>query len=277
MRKLCLAREKHASSRIVCSGAALSFTLLACYASAPDPSGPDADDISTQSDPTRHDDAAGGSNPRGQETSSSSTPAPRDSAQSADAGPAPANDQPLLPAAASKQLPGKTVSGKDDCVTWTGDLAGYQLRDFNELLNNPRAGDPHYAYLISGKEAVELQGPTLLADDPLDAGAYKLTALSARVIDPPTLYPDWSRDIYEATLAGPSGLLRYVVHGDDLEGEVKLARVRLCRAAGELTSHFVLAAAPDFGGVAHNLTIHALLDATPLRTTAPVWIEVRPE
>jgi hypothetical protein len=291
MRFLRLARESSASSRKACS-ALLGVVLLGCQARSHEPSDPSAGDLS---DPTaedmsnpgdQRDEAARGPSQADQGGASSSKPGELTgsiavhadaSVTTSEAGALPPKDQALLPARASQQLPGSTVSGKDGCVTWTGNLAGYRVRAFSELINQPRADEPYYAYLVSGKDAVELQGPTLLAQDPVDTGAYKLAALSARVIDPPTLYPDWSRDIHEVTLEGPKGLLRYVVHGDDLEGEVTLARVWLCRSAGELTSRFVFAAAPDAGGVAHNLTIHALLDATPLRATAPVSIEVRPQ
>ena len=277
MRFVPLARLKSASCGKV-SGALLGIALLGCQPMAHEPSDPSADD-------PHHDEGEQGDGQGGQggasiaatRSAGSSAGAQGDRAASPDAGALPPEDQALLPARTSKPLPGSTASGKDDCVTWTGNLAGYQVLAFNELVNNPRANEADYAYLVSGKQAVELPGPSLLAQhDPVDAGAYQLKKLSARAIDPPTLYPDWSRDIHEVTLAGPDGLLRYVVHGDDLEGEVTLARVRLCRSAEGLSSQFVLAGAPDAGGVASNLTIHLLLDGTPLRSTAPVWIEVRP-
>jgi hypothetical protein len=132
-----------------------------------------------------------------------------------------------------------------------------------EKRNNPEAGDPDYIFLAAGREAVVIDGPTIMGAAPL-----QLQQPAISIVNPRDTGADGYRVVVNRSLS-------YAVPIDDFEYEVTLARVEVCDQGGAIQSRFIFAAAPAGDGVAHDLTIIPVVGGSPLAPSIPYTIEVR--
>ncbi|HXU06303.1 MAG TPA: hypothetical protein VN903_35350 [Polyangia bacterium] len=146
-------------------------------------------------------------------------------------------------------------------------LDGYKQFSPDEKMGDPRAQIPTYVYLVAGHDAVAITGPSIPFTD------HGLATHNASIaIENPTSV---SASGYFVTV---DDHLAYRVRIDDFEFEVALARVELCPTGTVLESRFVFPGITDLlgGGVAHDLTIDAIVDGATVASTSPVTVEVRP-
>ena len=143
-------------------------------------------------------------------------------------------------------------------------LTGFTVSEADARRKDPRAGEPEYVYLQAGRDAVRLPGPAVP-----DVGAPSLFTLES-----PGVVED--KGGFTVTV---NGRLGYRVAIDDFEQEISLARVELVRQGDVITSSFIFpghAGAPYGGGVAHGLTIQAVVGGVAGAPTSPVTVEARP-
>ena len=142
-------------------------------------------------------------------------------------------------------------------------LAGFTVSDAEALRNNPLAGEPEYVFLLAGRDAVRLPGPKVPEG----------VAPSLFVLEQPGVVED--EDGFTVTV---NRRLSYRVAIDDFENEISLARVELVKTGDVISSSFIFpgrAAPPYGGGVAHGLTIAAVVDGVAGPGTIPVTVEAR--
>lgn len=145
-------------------------------------------------------------------------------------------------------------------------FSGYSILSPDECTGNPDAGEPEYMFLIAGEEAVDVNGPSI------DGTQYC-------VIDNPSVTevkPGYFEDEYTSgfvVILNPN--LSYTVEIDDFESEVDLAEVRLSPDDGKTSSEFIFIAAPGGDGVAHDITITAIVDDITIDIKTIGSIEVR--
>jgi hypothetical protein len=143
-------------------------------------------------------------------------------------------------------------------------LSGYQQFTPDQKAGDPRAQDPTYVYLVAGREAVVLTGPTT-ADD---GQPFQLRNPTIALANP----TDTSATGYHVTV---DDHLSYLVDIDDFEFEIELARVEICQTSGQLRSHLVFRGAPLASGVAHSVITRPAIDGVAYFPTAPITVEVR--
>jgi hypothetical protein len=147
-------------------------------------------------------------------------------------------------------------------------LSGYLQMAPSAYRGDSRAGDPSYAYLDAGKDAVIVPGPAVSygASSVSTTGAQITTCVNAETA---CLGQDGYRVDVNSELA-------YVVRIDDWEDEIALGEVDLCMKGGTLTTQFVFAGIGGYlgGGVA-QVSIMADLKGVVGSPTASVTIEAR--
>tara|TARA_R110002096_G_scaffold16898_1_gene57580 strand:- start:23058 stop:23906 length:849 start_codon:yes stop_codon:yes gene_type:complete len=158
-----------------------------------------------------------------------------------------------------------------------GEIRTYSYEDTNGLLvfdpddkrNDPRAGDPSYIYLLLDKEAVRLTGPSL-AGQSEDLFEFRSPSVEVRIETVPEGQHAIGMDVVV------NERLTYQFTIDDFEDEGSLiGSASLTLLNGTMQSEFVFAALGS-PGVAHDLTIQAIIDGVPTgAATAPVTIETR--
>ncbi len=147
-------------------------------------------------------------------------------------------------------------------------LSGYLIMSASAYQNDARAGDPSYAYLDAGKDAVTLPG---------QAAAYDASSISAAGAQITTCMNAESaclgQDGYRVQV---NSELAYVVVIDDWEEEIALGEVELCLSNGTLSSQFVFAGiAGLWGGGVTSVRIIAVLKGVAATATSPVQVEAR--
>ena len=143
-------------------------------------------------------------------------------------------------------------------------LDGYTRFSPDEKRNNPSAGDPSYVFLAAGSEAVVIPGPDVTSQPGLFALDHPSIALVGDAGS--------GANGYAVTV---NGRLGYRVTIADFEAEVSLARVELCEANGAIDGNFVFTGNAGAGGVAHAITIAAVVDGVTSPPATPVTVEVR--
>ncbi|WP_245767752.1 hypothetical protein [Stigmatella erecta] len=146
------------------------------------------------------------------------------------------------------------------------DLSTYTLCTVAERQGHPDAGEPEYAYLATGLEALKVDGPLLAADSGLfvldGAGIQKHP--EARMEDAPYTF---------RVTVNPR--LSFDVKMYDYDDEVALAAVKLIPQGASFQSVFVFSTSQVEEGVAHELVITPFIDGVAGTPTAPVSIESR--
>jgi hypothetical protein len=134
--------------------------------------------------------------------------------------------------------------------------------------HDSRAGDPSYAYLDAGKDAVVLPGPSV------SYGASSIAVVSAKITTCVNA---------ESACLGHDGYrvqvndqLAYVVNIEDWEDEIALGRLELCMNAGALSAQLVFAGVGGYlgGGVA-DVTVVAIFNGATSAPTSALTIECR--
>jgi hypothetical protein len=146
-------------------------------------------------------------------------------------------------------------------------IQGYMRFTPAQKQNNPEAEESSYVYLAAGREAVVLDGPTVTNEGPLALHDAGIVDLSQRP-ESPYVYEDAYKVVVNDSLG-------YEIRITDFEGEVMLARVELCVLSGPVHSLFIFGAAPHGDGVAHDVTITAVVNGVSLAPATPYTIEVR--
>ena len=146
-------------------------------------------------------------------------------------------------------------------------LHGYTIYKASEKVNDPRAQDPTFIYLIINQDAVRLTGPYLSVADAVNVNELF-------VVDNPKIQyinrRPYSADGIRVTV---NAHLVYELYATDYEYEVKLARVKLRKENGMLKTRFLFAATSD--GVAQDMQISVLVDGVKIRTATAFTIESR--
>ena len=138
----------------------------------------------------------------------------------------------------------------------------------DERISDLRAQDDTYVYLVTKRDAVEVQGPAISIDQGIDLKAlFHLDSESIVISNP-------GKDHADGFTVKVNSELSYSVAIDDFEYEVNLAQVNLKLYNGYLTSTFVFAATAD--GVAKNLLISDVIDDQIIEATLPLSIEAGP-
>jgi hypothetical protein len=144
-------------------------------------------------------------------------------------------------------------------------LNGYEQFPPEQKMADPRAQSSDYVYLVAGREAVAIAGPAI----PFAESAVTVQAEGITVENPTAFSADGFR-------VSVNDHLFYQVRIEDFEHEVALARVELCPTGGQLQSRFVFPATGELGGgVAHRLTIEAMVDGISQASSPPLTVEVR--
>ena len=153
---------------------------------------------------------------------------------------------------------------------------GYQIFTVEEKRNHPLAGEPDFVYLIMEKEGVIVEGPTIdlsSVDDPDDIFQIDENGRIEYI----NLYEEYG--YADGIRAVFNDRLRFDIPIDDYEFEIaleSLSSITLTKNESSLSTSFVFLATGD-GGVAHDITINALIDENIVSTADPVTIEVRAE
>jgi hypothetical protein len=173
----------------------------------------------------------------------------------------------LFPACVGASSSPTPDASRELAVSGAPDIDGWALWNPDERLDDPRAGDPGYVYLVIGEDAVLLPGPTVVVDD----------ATAAAIFGDGTASVSWA--VTDETYFGldvvVADVLTYHFSIEDFENEVSPVRVELERFGDEVHSRFVLAA-DGTDGVAHAATVAATLHGATTEPTGPWTIESRP-
>ena len=157
--------------------------------------------------------------------------------------------------------PSATPTATLNIINTSVNLSSVTIYDPEERTSHPCAGMDTYVYLTIGEDAVRIDGPWISSGDGVDtASLFYLENESIEILD----------DGFWVTV---NPQLAYNVSARDFENEVNLAQVLLGMGNGTINSTFIFAAVGD--GVAHDLTITALVNGSSIRSTTPVTIEAR--
>jgi hypothetical protein len=143
-------------------------------------------------------------------------------------------------------------------------LEGFTIHQPEDRMSDPRAGEPEYVYLVADEDAVEMDGPTITQDDGLDVQ-------SLFIVDDPRIVDTMIRETPFEIILNDQLLYRVVI--DDFEDEIDLAKVDLTLMDGEVRSEFVFVGVGR--GVAHDVTICAVVEDEIIRCSEPLSIESR--
>lgn len=150
---------------------------------------------------------------------------------------------------------------------------GLSIFDPDEKRNDPRANSPDYIYLLLGKEAVRLSGPSLSVqgeNDATDLFEFRSPSVEVRT----ETLPEGQHDIGIDVFVNERLTYRFTIDDFEDEGSI-IESATLTLLEGTMHSEFVFAATGS-PGVAHDLTIQALVDGIPSgEPTPPVTIETR--
>lgn len=146
-------------------------------------------------------------------------------------------------------------------------LEEYTIWEPEERLNDPRAQDSTYVYLVIGKDAVKISGPLIFSQDGIEIeNIFKLEDEGIEIINPQEYYADGFEVIVNSRLS-------YSISIIDFEYEINLGQVTLIKEEDAIRSECIFAATGD--GVAHHLIITAVVNGDNIRSTTPVTIEAR--
>jgi hypothetical protein len=147
-------------------------------------------------------------------------------------------------------------------------LDGWTVWSPDERVNDPRAEEGSYVYLVIGDDAVRLPGPTITVD----------SSIAGNIFGDGSATASWQ--VTDETHAGltvvVADVLTYNFTIDDFENEISPVRVELYRLGNEIQSQFIFAADGD-AGIAHQASIRATLSNVTTEPTGPWTIEARDE
>lgn len=159
--------------------------------------------------------------------------------------------------------------GQVRSYSYASELDGFLVYAPDEKRNDARASNPEYIYLLIGREAVRLPGPTLAGLSGTDlAELFHFTTPAVELIPNGPGLAGFDVIVNER--------LRYRFDIDDFEAEGSvIGETSLVLVGDELRSQFVFAA-NGIAGIAHDVVITAILDDEPRgEPTAAVTIETR--
>ncbi|WP_225411889.1 hypothetical protein [Stigmatella hybrida] len=148
----------------------------------------------------------------------------------------------------------------------TVDLSTYTVYTVAERQGHPEAGEPEYAFLATGLDALKVDGPLLAAD----SGLFVLDG--AGIQKHPEAKMEDSPYTFRVTV---NPRLSFDVKMYDYDHEVALAAVKLIPQGASFQSVFVFSTSQVDEGVAHDLVITPFIDGVAGTPTAPVSIESR--
>lgn len=147
----------------------------------------------------------------------------------------------------------------------TVDLSAYTIHTVAELQGHPEAGEPEYAYLAAGLEAVTVEGPTFG-----DRGLFVLDGAGIQK------HPEARKEISPYTFrVTVNPRLSFDVKMYDYDHEVELAAVKLIPQGTSFQSVFIFSTTLVEEGVMHDLVITPFVDGVAGTPTAPVSLESR--
>lgn len=149
---------------------------------------------------------------------------------------------------------------------------GYTIYTPEEKRNNPAAGMPYYIYLHMNTEGVIVEGPTIdLSGIENVSQLFLLDETSGTEIINPQEY--WAAGM-RATI---NERFRFDIPIDDFEYEIALDslwQIAAIRYGDQMRTFFIFLAL-GYSGVAHDITIKAIIDGNNISTAEPFTIEVR--
>ncbi|SEL12227.1 hypothetical protein SAMN05444354_10436 [Stigmatella aurantiaca] len=148
----------------------------------------------------------------------------------------------------------------------TVDLSTYTVYTVAERQGHPEAGEPEYAFLATGLDALKVDGPLLAAD----SGLFVLDG--AGIQKHPEARREDSPYTFRVTV---NPRLSFDVKMYDYDHEVALAAVKLIPQGASFQSVFVFSTSQVDEGVAHDLVITPFIDGVAGTPTAPVSLESR--
>ncbi len=149
---------------------------------------------------------------------------------------------------------------------------GYTLYTPEEKLNNPMAGQPNYIYLLMNTEGVIVEGPTI--DLSGVENVWQLFLLDETSGTQIIGQRESSADGMRATI---NKRFRFDIPINDFEYEIGLDSLWQIAAIkyGDQMRTFFIFLALGYSGVAHDITIKAIIDGNNISTAEPFTIEVR--
>lgn len=142
--------------------------------------------------------------------------------------------------------------------------SGFTIYEPGERLSDSRAGDPSYVYLVIGQGGVRLAGPQISSPVGIYLESEQITKVGHGYFD------EYWNEGYEVKV---NPHLMYTVEIGDFEDEIDLALVELSKEGNTIKSSFIFVATS--GGVAHDVTISAVVDGTKVGSSTPISIESR--
>ena len=143
-------------------------------------------------------------------------------------------------------------------------LSGVTIYDMNQKLDDDRAQDPDYVYLVFG-EAVRLEGAEVTSTLSINLEDEAITEVEAGY------FPIKSRLGYEVKVNSD---LKYTVEIRDFDHEIALARADIAKNGNNITADFIFLATGEAEGLAYSITINVVAGRNEYENETPVTIQV---